>query len=288
MTEVRADSIVREVGGVIIKQHRGDPAVRARREFDVLTLLRAAMPEQYTVPRAIQLDESNGSVVMERAGGTPLDVTIREDKRRSDGIDRLVISIRRAGAWLRAMQEATGVRPQGRSFADLTAHEDTGPRAILTEQTTIAIRNAEANLRGSFQREVATRLRELQIRVAPRALLACGHHGDYWPGNVFLDDARATVIDFEGYRTGLPLEDVAYFLIELELLMPRHARLLPALRVAFLEGYGGVDDAAALQLFTLTKTLHLIARDAGARHPFLLALWMRRTLRKIVRRCCPE
>jgi Ser/Thr protein kinase RdoA (MazF antagonist) len=264
---VRADSIVREVGGVIIKQHRGDAAARARHEFETLTMLRAAMPDAYTVPRAIQLDEANGSLVMERAGGTPLDVTIRDGKRERDAIERLTTPLRRAGEWLRAMQSVTRTRENA--------------RAILEQQVVKGIREAGTT-------EIATRLRELQLRVAPRALVACGHHGDYWPGNVFLDEQRATAIDFEGYRLGLPLEDVAYFLIQLELLMPRHARLVPALRVAFLDGYGGIDDAEALQLFTLTKTLHLIARDAGSQHTFLLAWWMRRTLRNIVRRCIPK
>lgn len=264
--DVRTDSIVREVGGVIIKQHRGDAAARARHEFETLTMLRAAMPEAYTVPRAVQLDEANGSVIMERATGTPLDVTLREDKRERDAIERLTAPMRRAGEWLRAMQTATRTREN--------------VREILEQQVLKGIRESGTT-------EIATRLRELQLRVAARATVACGHHGDYWPGNVFLDDQRATVIDFEGYRLGLPLEDVAYFLIQLELLMPRHARLIPALRVAFLDGYGGIDDAEALQLFTLTKVLHLIARDAGSQHSFLLALWMRRTLRNIVKRCLP-
>lgn len=278
MIEVRTDSVVREVGGVIIKQHRGDAAARARHEFETLTALRAAMPNEYTVPRPIQLDETNGSIVMERASGTPLDVTIRDDKREPDALARLAPPLRRAGEWLRAMQTATNV---GRGPAS-------DPRDILIAQTTKAIRDAESSLTGGFQREVVARVRELQIRVAPRALVACGHHGDYWPGNVFLDETRATVIDFEGYRLGLPLEDVAYFLIELELLMPRHARYLPSLRVAFLEGYGGIDDPDALQHFTLTKTLHLISRGAGSQHSFLIAWWMRRTLRNIVRRCLPQ
>ncbi len=301
MTEVRTDSIVREVGGVVIKQHRDDGAARARHEFQTLTMLRAAMPEEYTVPRAIQLDEANGSIVMERASGTPLDATIRDAKRERDAIERLATPVRRAGEWLRAMQNATACHPErsegpGRAMRQACAsrphppsslayaRDDIDPREILEQQVTKAIREAE-------ELRVVARLRELQLRVAPRSSVACGHHGDYWPGNVFLDDARATVIDFEGYRLGLPLEDVAYFLIELQLLMPRHARLLPALRVAFLDGYTdsrGVDDAEALQLFTLTKTLHLIARGAGSQHPFFLALWMRRTLRNIVRRCIPK
>jgi len=269
MPVLRTDSIVHEVGGVIVKQHRDDGAARARHEFATLTVLREAMPHAFTVPRAIQLDEANGSLVMERASGTPLDATIRDGKRQLDAIERLTVPLRRAGEWLRAMQIATHTRESARE--------------ILERQVVKAIRDA-----AGMPREVATRLRELQIRVAPRALVACGHHGDYWPGNIFLDESRVSAIDFEGYRLGLPLEDVAYFLIELELLLPRHARYVPALRVAFLGGYGGIDDANALQLFTLTKALHLIARDAASRHPFLIALWMRRTLRNIVERCLPS
>ena len=269
--EVRTDSVVREAGGVIFKQHRDDGAVRARREYETLAMLRAAMPAEFTVPRPIQLDAANSAVIMERIGGTPLDRIIAAEKRSADAVARLTEPLRRAGQWLRAMQEATRT----------TDH----PREILTAQIVKAIHDAETI---GADADVLARLRELQMRVAPRAVIACGHHGDYWPGNVFLDEQRVTVIDFEGYRTGLPLEDVAYFLIELELLLPRHARYLPALRVAFLDGYGEVEDADALTLFTLTKTLHLMARNPGAQHSLLIRLWMRRTLRKIVQRCFPR
>jgi Ser/Thr protein kinase RdoA (MazF antagonist) len=231
------------------------------------------MPERYTVPRPIRLDESCGSVVMERARGIPLDATMREQKRRRGASDRLTQPMRRAGEWLRAMQDATRISAVSAA------------RSVLAEQTTAAIAHAEVGLRGSFRRHVIARVRDLRSRVEPRTFAACGHHGDYWPGNIFLDDACATAIDFEGYRIGLPLEDVAYFLIELELLLPRHASLVPPLRVAFVAGYGGIDDADALQLFTLTKALHLISRDAGAQHPLPIALWMRWTLHRILRGC---
>jgi Ser/Thr protein kinase RdoA (MazF antagonist) len=289
MIEVRTDSVIREAGGVIFKQHRDDGATRARREFETLTMLREAMPGTYTVPRAIQFDAANSAVVMERASGTPLDETIAATKRESDAVAHLTEPLRRAGEWLRAMQTATmwsaatpvaAVDPERQ-----LALPHSTPRDILSAQIVKAIHDAETI---DADAEVIARLRELQVRVAPRATVACGHHGDYWPGNVFLDETRVTVIDFEGYRHGLPLEDVAYFLIELELLLPRHARYLPALRVAFLEGYGAVEDADALTLFTLTKTLHLMARNPGAQHSLLIRLWMRRTLRKIVQRCLPR
>lgn len=289
MSETRSDSLVRIAGDVIIKQHRVEadptrsPGVRARHEFETLTRLREVLPEAFTVPRAMELAEADGTLTMQRAPGTPLDQSIREHKRDRDAVESLAGDLRRTGAWLRTMQEAT------RDLVDAAHPADpaTNARAVLAAQTALAIRDAEMVLGGRLQRRVVARIRELQSRVAQQVLTTCGHHGDYWPGNVFVDPARVTVIDFEGYRRGLPLEDVAYFLIELELLLPRQQRILPALRVAFLDGYGGVDRPEALALFTLTKTLRLMALGGFAKHRILVALWIRFTLRRIVGRCLP-
>jgi hypothetical protein len=67
--------------------------------------------------------------------------------------------------------------------------------------------------------------------------------------------------------------------------MPRHPGHLPALREAFLSGYGTPEAPDALKLFTMTKTLRLMARNAEAKHSFLLRVWMRRTLRNVVAGC---
>ncbi|HET8799088.1 MAG TPA: aminoglycoside phosphotransferase family protein, partial [Thermoanaerobaculia bacterium] len=271
-TEVRTDSIVAEEEGIVVKTHRGEAAVRARHEFETLAALRAAMTAPYEVPLAIDLDEAAGSLTMERVDGIALDRMIHDAKRHPHAVARLEMPVRRAGEWLRAMQEATRV-------ADRSAAQQ-----ILAEQTAAAIARATAQFPAPLARRVAARLHELRSHVAPHTLSACGHHGDYWPGNVFPGERRTTVIDFEGYRLGLPLEDVAYFLIQIEILATRHLRLVAPLRHAFLEGYDGAVDDDALALFTLTRALHLIARDAAARHPLVIAIWMRRTLRDIVRR----
>lgn len=270
----RSDSVVSEIetpaGRVIVKQHRPEAdavrtaAVRAEHEYRVLRMLHAAMDAEHSVPRALELDAQHGKLIIERATGTPLDVLIRELKRQRDGADLLAPHLRRAGRWLRAMQDVTRATVDG--------------RAVLRAQVEPALGRTDSE-------RIRTRLRELEKRIASRPVVVCGHHGDYWPGNLFLDEQRVQAIDFEGYREGLPLEDVAYFLVQLELLLPRHRRHLPKLRAAFLDGYGGVDDEDALKLFTLTKTLHLIARNAGARHFFLLRWWMRRTLRNIINGC---
>jgi Ser/Thr protein kinase RdoA (MazF antagonist) len=108
-----------------------------------------------------------------------------------------------------------------------------------------------------------------------------GHHGDYWPGNVFIGDGRAEVIDFEGWRDGFPLEDVAYFLQQLDLLFPRSRAKLPELQQAFCSGYFERDraDRKAFELFTMTKALRSLAHGAGAQHPLPLRLWIRSRLR---------
>jgi Ser/Thr protein kinase RdoA (MazF antagonist) len=270
----RSDSVVRVSGNVVVKQHRAEAdlvrssAVRARHEYDVLAMLGRLLPAEFSVPRVLQLDEADGSLTMERSTGTPLDILMRDSKRTRRALELLTPQMRAAGAWLRTMQEAT------RSNAD--------GREVLRAQVELAIMHAQGDKR------ILAGLRELHARVAARPLIVAGHHGDYWPGNVFIDGDRVRVIDFEGYREGLPLEDVAYFLIQLRLLLPRHARLVEPLRAAFLEGYGGIDDQDALTLFTLTKTLHLIARNAGAKHFFLIRIWMRRTLRNIVDGCLQQ
>jgi Ser/Thr protein kinase RdoA (MazF antagonist) len=156
---------------------------------------------------------------------------------------------------------------------------------VLEAQVALGVSDARRVFAGRMRDRVVSRLRELGGTLSDRPGRVTGHHGDFWPGNVFLDDARVEVIDFEGFRDGLPMEDVAYFLLQLELLLPRHRRHLGKLRDAFVAGYGGIEDRDALQLFTLTKTLRLMARDAGARHALLVRLWIRHTLRRIVNGC---
>lgn len=268
----RSDSIIAAVDvsdgtsqrEVIFKQHTREadasrpPAVRARHEYDILSRLER-------VPRVLLLDETHGALLMERASGTPLDELIRGAKRERDVVARLEPAIRLAGQWLRDMQRQTRVARDGTS--------------ILTEVMNAVI--------GTAPKKIANRMRELAAKITQRPLPVAGHHGDYWPGNIFIDGDRVEVIDFEGFREGLALEDVAYFLIELELLFPRARRAVAPLRNAFLDAYAAGDpiDQDALQLFTLTKALHLLARDPGAQQPWLIRTWIRWTLRRCMERC---
>ncbi|HYC61480.1 MAG TPA: aminoglycoside phosphotransferase family protein [Thermoanaerobaculia bacterium] len=264
-------------GDVIVKQHRPETdaqrsaGLRARYEYDVLRALRDVDPA-FSVPRPLLVDEPLGAIVIERACGRALDELIREGKRSNAGAERLVPFLRRAGRWLRLMQTHTRTTddpaPLLENILDRARHDlDT-----LT-QTDWLIRWR--------RKRIANALESLARRVTSGVT---GHHGDYWPGNIFLDDTRVEVIDFEGYRLGLPLEDVAYFLVQLDLLFPRFRRRLPRLRQAFLDGYfgGAAPDEDALRLFTLTKTLYALARAPGAAHVLPLRLWIRHMQRRIV------
>ena len=297
----RSDSRIGELGEVIVKQHRPEAdlvrtaAVRARHEYEVLAMLHASLPAELSVPRPLGLNEAEGSLTLERATGTPLDVLIGRGKRERNALDLLHDPVRRAGQWLRAMQSSGVPRSSSgvprsssegsprRNSEELRGTRGTrGTPRVLREQVELAVSDAQQVFRGRLQRRVIARLHELGAKATGEVV---GHHGDYWPGNVFIDAHRVQVIDFEGFREGLPLEDVAYFLLQLQLLMPRHGRYVPKLREAFAEGYGGIDDADALKLFTMTKTLRLMARNAHARHSFLIRIWMRRTLRNVVAGC---
>jgi Ser/Thr protein kinase RdoA (MazF antagonist) len=112
---------------------------------------------------------------------------------------------------------------------------------------------------------IAERITALESLVAERAMPVVGQHGDLRPEDVFIAEDRVEVIDFGCYREGLPLEDVAQLLVQLEVAFGslRMRRHLPELRQALLEGYGLAVDRDALQLFTITKALHLLARGGA-------------------------
>ncbi len=282
-TSGRLDSVIAMIElsdhrQVILKQHRPETdavrtaGTRASYDHDVLVSLRAAMTGAYSVPRPLLVDKPLGALVIERAIGRPLDELIRERKRSDAGASTLVPLIARAGTWLRLMQHHT------------RSSEDARPLLRRVIERALADLDAIAAHDWLIRRrrnDIARALRVLGARVQSGV---AGHHGDYWPGNIFMDDTRVEVIDFEGYRLGLPMEDVAYFLVQLELLLPRHPRRLAPLRDAFLDAYGdgAPRDDDALRLFTLTKTLYALSRPPGAPHMLPLRLWLRHMQRRIV------
>lgn len=271
----RHDSFVAEVTitdgitgrDVIVRQPRAEegqppPHERARAEFEVLSRLHAAMVSEQldatgsilcSVPRLLMFDEPNHALVTARADGKSLAGICGEARTR--GIARFITALRRAGTWLSVMQSHT--------------HSGEDARHVLTAVVLLALRDLDLAAAGEpFIRRrrdgIIERLRTLEARLAERPLPVVGHHGDYAPDNIFVGDRRVEVIDFSNYREGLPFEDIAQLLVYVELCAFPLRRHLPKLRRALLDGYGAVDEDQ-LQLFTLTKTLEVLARG-GTTH----------------------
>jgi len=233
--------------------------VRARAEFEVLSMLHDTMVTEQidstgrilcTVPRLLMFDEPNHALVTARADGRALEGILRE--ARTSGIPRIMTALRRVGAWLSVLQSHT--------------HSDDDGRHVLTALIVLALRDLELAAAGDpFVRRrreaIAERLRTLETRLAEKPLPLVGQHGDYAPDNIFIGERRVEVIDFGNYREGLPFEDVAQLLVYLELYIPNR-RQLAKLRRALLDGYGAADDDQ-LQLFTLTKSLQMLARGGA-------------------------
>jgi len=279
----RNDSVVAEVTttdgirnrDLVVKRQRDragqsrEPRVRARDEFNVLTRLRRAMADElqddagpvlYAVPRVLLFDEDHAAVVMERAQGSPLDVLIKRARLRRNRTRRLMTPMRRAGTWLRRMQECSRFDDDGRHL--LTA------LVINALSDLDLVAAADRSVRRRHE-EITQRLRELEARVADGPLPVVGQHGDYWPGNIFIGERKVQVIDFEGYREGMPLEDVAYFLLQLRVFFayPVLRRQFTLVARAFLAGAGvGDADREPLQLFVMAKALRSLATGgAGIR-----------------------
>jgi len=260
------------------------PAVeRARREFDVLTTLRLRMNAMvaeataqvaYSVPRALQFDQSNASVIMDRARGKSLAELLRKARNRG-AFRRVAMPLRRAGTWLRVMQREMTIEEDGRHL--LTAI------VVLALNDLELVCAASRRVRRARQSIIAT-LRRLEASVAARPCPVVGHHGDYWPGNIYIGARVVEVIDFEGFREGLAVEDAAYFLVHLRLCFgyPILRGAFEKLAARFLDGYfdGAPRDEDALRLFTLAKALQILAHGAG--QAGARAQWRRRVLEGLI------
>jgi hypothetical protein len=252
----------------------------ARIEYDILTALRETMTSErdgitFTVPRALLLDEPRASVIMERAHGTALDGLIRTARRWGDP-HTLDTPFRLTGEWLRRMQGSTRTDEDGRHL--LTS------LILLGINDLDVIAGADAGIRARRD-DVARHLRTLEERVAQGPLPVVGHHEDFWPGNVFIGERTVEVIDFEGFREGLPLEDAVYLLSYLELL-PLFGRHSGRLRAAFLEGFldGQPLDPQAFELFRLLNTLRGLARNLTDGATGFRARYVRGKMRQIILR----
>jgi len=130
--------------------------------------------------------------------------------------------------------------------------------------------------------EVLERTERLREWVRPGALNVCGVHGDFWPGNIFVEPGGSVqVIDFEGFRAGLPWEDAARFLVHLELFfalpgLERRHRSASSLFLEGLVGQNGGLDPSALALSRIAAALEMLAGTSARPSAGSFRDWRRR------------
>ncbi|HEV8435619.1 MAG TPA: phosphotransferase, partial [Thermoanaerobaculia bacterium] len=128
-----------------------------------------------------------------------------------------------------------------------------------------------------FHDVILSKLQKLEAAVADRPWVAVAHHGDYAPANIFIGESTVDVVGFDDSREGLPLEDVAHFLLHLRFGTRHHAELAHS----FIEGVGGAD-AEELKLFTLVRALQLLARGSATSAELARSRRNRNALRRAI------
>jgi glycosyltransferase involved in cell wall biosynthesis len=260
------------------------PLERARQWFEIISTLsqtfgaaegeRTAGGTRYSVPRLLMYDEPNATLVLERADGRSLQGILKNERTNR----RTLEAVRKTGTWLRLMQTHTAAPGDGRN--------------VLTAVIYLALRDLD--LAAAADRSIASmhthlvdRIHELEAAIAENQVRVVGQHGDFRPDNIYIGDDRVDVTSFSNFREGLPLEDVAQFLLDLEVacdLPFRHVRAIQ-LREAFLTGYGrsyAELDGEELQLATITKCVQMLA------HGGFESKETQAALRKILRRSLAE
>lgn len=279
INSITAEASLDDGRRVIVKRQQPHPVLspqqRAADEHGSLRAVAATMmDEQLRVPRVLLFDPEAAVIVMEPAEGTILETMFGEARRGGASLERLAAGLRGAGRWLAAMQ---GVTAQAEDGGALLASLVSG---AVTDVERVS---ATDRLVRSHRRRILRAVHTLAARVRDQRAPLAGHHGDYFPGNVFFDGSRVTVIDFEGFRDGFPVEDVAFFLLRCELLLRRFS-LPSSLASEFLRGYARPVEPDALRLFTLTKGLRALANGLGLDQPLPQRIWARRTITRAMLR----
>jgi glycosyltransferase involved in cell wall biosynthesis/Ser/Thr protein kinase RdoA (MazF antagonist) len=265
---------------VIVKKHlerSGEPRlarIRAQHERDMLLRMRSEMMFSvtnrgtiYSVPRMLLFDEPRSTFVLARAKGQSLASMLRRVRGVEGSIRRIAPAIRRAGMWLQFMQDQT--RSSGDGRAALTAFLREAERDLaLASAVDWAVRQ--------FHDLIAARLQKLESAMKDPLFLVA-HHGDYAPSNIFIAEGAVDVVGFDDSRDGLPLEDVAHFVLHL-----RFASRHPGeLAKSFFEGCGGVDEEQ-LKVFILARALQLLARGSATKAELARTRRQRNALRKAI------
>lgn len=210
---------------VIFKTHRSfvgqsRPArIRARDEFRWLGEIGRWLAREpsdrprddirLTVPRPLDLFEDAASLTMERCQGRSLIQGLRRYRytRWLRPPEEVPAQVGQAGRWLRALQGL-----------EISTSGPSAGKRYLQETIQSTLRSLDDHLPPSQVSRYRHLLEELATRIDSERLRLVPRHGDFWPGNVFVERGLVQVIDFEGFGPGLAYEDLANFAAHLDLL----------------------------------------------------------------------
>jgi Ser/Thr protein kinase RdoA (MazF antagonist) len=247
----------------ILKQHnpkhdREWAKLCAKREYEVLINLAHELPQhsQRTgVPQVVAFFPENHAILMKECPGESFAHMLRWTRiRRVWTEHRLLRGATSCGEWLgvfhRASRQIKVKSAEVQGEIERMFSNDLHSCGRLGLEERILTRAADY---------FTKRYRE----VFQGALEYTGHHGDFGPHNIFLSTEGAMAIDFEGFRIGLPGEDLADFLVLLNLLPFYHASasLRSNLRRAFLDGYSR-QRPLQIELLSVFELQALVKRMA--------------------------
>ncbi len=246
----------------ILKRHnsREDPvraSLCAGREYTVLEDLGRVMarhPRSFRVPEAVAFFPEYSAILMTECPGKSFARQLRWARLRCVFTERkLLQGAASCGKWLGWFHTASR-RPKGKG------------EEIRRQIEYMFKKDLHSCARLGLEESIISRASEYFTKRWPAVFEAApeytGHHGDFGPCNVFLSPECATAIDFEGFRMGIPGEDVADFLVLLKLLPFYHAAQSLRLKLckSFLNGYleqhsSGMESLDFFELQALVKRM---------------------------------
>ena len=201
-----------------------------------------------------------------QAGWFPSQTTVRD----------LELNCRSCGEWLRAFQTATLDSISG--GLDLERMRDMIAQRLqwLVDDPNMPIDEMQRDrILDHFDREVAA--------LRPEDLAVSSIHGDFFPGNVLVDEDRVVGLDFAMCRIGSTCADPSYFMFQLETLTykPKFRRgVVSKLQRAFLQGYDPTIPAGnyftSSPIVRIHFILHNVMRLAGMTSRKGRAPWKRK------------
>ncbi len=198
---------------LVVKLATTDAAgLAVERERRTLEAVRALLPGSLlaTLPRPIEMVEFDGrpAMVATALSGRPMTVSYLRRGHTADR-GRVASDLGTAGAWLGAIHESTAGSP--------------GPIRLAADLSTPLFRRYPEELR---EGPVPVALAEIGARLSAAVTPQTVVHGDFWFGNVLLEDGRLPgVVDWESADTsGEPVRDLARFAVSYAVYLDHRTR----------------------------------------------------------------